>query len=418
MENLLNGFLDENIVKELLLAFVFFISSIVFAINQNIMDKEYQKKYIIVSYLLFFVFFVFFGTNPKKINDSVVLLLIISFSLNIICGLNYGYKSDILSKFLGRWRLVVFKSLEWFFITKSYVFYVFILVLRVISHILIRLNMNSNFIYYCAFILFFVYHLLTNMIDTFGIFPFTHLSNIFFKTKEYLGNYKTDENEPIDFVYILGFLVFVEDKDFFDRKGAVFNPYFVLKRKVNNLKTSHINNGDRSAKKLKKELKYFLRVIKYAIMLLFTIMKNIKSYIRGFSSVEQQIVRVLIMHPDTFEKYMFRRKIFVEWIVNPMFFKAFRERRKVVRGIKKIDYNQYKVEFLLFYYKEILKMPKTIEELIDKLSSSSRLSRMNLDVLLDQYNSSSLKIKYGNILEKELIKLKMNHLFLPNEALE
>jgi len=110
-------------------------------------------------------------------------------------------------------------------------------------------------------------------------------------------------------------------------------------------------------------------------------------------------------------------RYFVEWIVNPMFFKAFRERRKVIRGIKKIDYNQYKVEFLLFYYKEILEMPKTIEELIDKLSLSSRLNRENLYVLLKKYDSSSLKAKYKNILEKELNRLEMNHFLLSDEAL-
>lgn len=240
MKSLLNGFLDKNIFNELLLTLVIFISSIIFAIDQNIMDKEYQKKYIIVSYLLYFAFFVFIGTDPRKIYGSVALFLIVSLSLNIICGLNYGYKSDFISKFLGRWRLVAFKSLEWFFITKSYIFYVFILTLKIISYILIRLNVNLNFIYYSAFVLFFTYHLLTNMIDTFGILPFTHLNNEFFKAREDLKNYKLDKNESIDIVNILGFLVFVEDKDFFDRKGVVYNPYFVLKRKVNNLRITHI----------------------------------------------------------------------------------------------------------------------------------------------------------------------------------
>lgn len=45
-------------------------------------------------------------------------------------------------------------------------------------------------------------------------------------------------------------------------------------------------------------------------MFLFKIKKNIKSYIRGFSTIEQQIVRVKIMQPDTYAKYKYRRKIF------------------------------------------------------------------------------------------------------------
>jgi hypothetical protein len=122
------------------------------------------------------------------------------------------------------------------------------------------------------------------------------------------------------------------------------------------------------------------------------------------------------MYPDTFDKYMYRRKIFVEWVVNPMFFKAFRERRKLIRRLKKIDYNEYKVEFLLFYYKDILGMPPTIDKLIDKISKNSRLNRYNLEILLKKFDSSELKPIYNNIIEEQFKRLNMECFLLHKET--
>lgn len=407
MIDILKKIIDENILNEILLAIVFFICSIIFAVNEENMDKEYQKKYITTSYLLYFLFFVLLGTDPKTIYNSTITFLFIALLLNVICGINFGYKADNLSKFLGRRKLVLFKTLEWFFITKSYIFYIFIFTLKILSGIIIKLNISIGYLYYYIFFVFFTYHLLSNMIDTFGIYSFNYLSNLFFDSKEYFASSDYTKMPKEDLIYILGFIVFVEDKDFFDRKGAVFSPYYVFKRKMCNLETSYEDRQTKEQIKVGNLIEYYITVAKYAIRLILRVFKNIKSYIRGFSTIEQQIVRVTIMKPDTFEKYIFRRKIFVEWIANPMFFNAFRKRRKVVRRIKNIDGYQYKVEFLLFYYNKILEMPKNMEELIEKLYLGSRLSRERIKVLLSRYNSSKLKIKYNKILEEELNKLEI-----------
>ncbi len=408
MVHFLKEFLDEDILKDIMLAIIFFISSIIFALNEDNMGKEYQKKYIIILYLIYFAFFMLTGANPETIDNLIFTFLLVTLLVNLICGINYGYKSDNLSKFLGRGRLVLFKSLEWFFITKSYIFYIFIFSLKLTSYIFIRLNIAVDIAYYIIFSIFFIYHLLSNMIDTFGVYSFIYLSNSFFKAKDSFENFELNKNEEVDLVSILGFLVFVEDRDYFERKGAVFNPFYVIKRKMDNLKIDYVKKENKVEGKLIGIIKHYIDLAKHSIKLTLKILCNIKVYTRGFSTIEQQLVRVLIMYPDTFEKYVFRRKIFVEWIVNPMFFKAFKERRKVVRGVKKINYNQLKVEFLLFYYVEILGMPKSIDELINKLYSSSRLSRENLEDLLGKYNSSSLKVTYNNILTKELKMLKVN----------
>jgi len=413
MKNIIEGIIGKDILNEIVLAFIFFISSIIFAINEDDMGKEYQKKYIVVIYLLFFMYFILFGTDPDKVSNSIRLFLLISLLLNVICGINYGYKADDFTKFIGRKNLMILKSLEWFFITKSYFLYVFIFILGIISYILINkgsnVNTNYYFVYYIIFSIFFVNHLLTNMIDTFGIYSFKKLSNDFFEAKNYLKKYEAND-QIINLSNILGFLIYTEDRDYFFRKGAVFNIYYIIKRKVRDFK----NLNEKSEKSLfsgsPNWLTYYYNLFKHAIKLIGKVLRNIRVYVRGFSTIEQQIVRVLIMYPDTFDKYMYRRKIFVEWIVTPMFFKAFRERRKVIRRVNKIDYNEYKVEFILFYYKEILGMPKTIDELIGKLSINSRLSRYDLEILFQKYNSSELKLEYIETIEEYLKKLNMDNL--------
>lgn len=251
------------------------------------------------------------------------------------------------------------------------------------------------------------------MIDTFDIYPFEKLSKAFFETKEYFKKNEANNYQIDNLPNILGFLIFVEDKDYFFRKGAVFNIFFVLKRKIRSFKKESKNQFK---EKFLYRITYYYNLLKVIIKLLEIFFRNIKAYIRGFSTIEQQIVRVLIMYPDTFDKYMYRRKVFVEWVVNPMFFKAFRERRKMIRRLKKIDYNEYKVEFLLFYYKNILGMPTTVDELIDKIYRNSRLSRYNLEVLLKKYDSSELKPIYMEIIKEQFKKLNMQCFLVQKET--
>ena len=419
MKNIIKGIINQDVLNEIVLALIFFISSIIFAFNEDKMEKEYQKKYIVVIYLLFFMYFVLFGTKPYMISNSIGLFLLTILLLNVICGINYGYKSDALTKFIGRKNLVILKSLEWFFLTKTYIAYVFVFALGIISYMLINRNINVNtnyYLYYIMFSIFFIYHLLTNMIDTFGIYPFENLSKSFFETKEYFKKYEA-YNEQIDNLpNILGFLIFVEDKDYFFRKGTVFSIYFVIKRKLRRFKSFNIESKSQFKGKFPYWLTYYYSLFKATIKLFERVFRNIKTYVRGFSTIEQQIVRVSIMYPDTFDKYMYRRKIFVEWVVNPMFFKAFRERRKLIRRLKRVDYNEYKVEFLLFYYKNILGMPTTVDKLIDKICRNSRLSRYNLEILLKKYDSSELKHIYREIIEEQFKKLNMKCILFQKET--
>lgn len=406
MNNIISWFIDESVLKEILIPIILFIGSIIFAINHDIAKKEYQKKYIIVTYVLYFIYFTFFGHDDHFINWSILPLIIIPIMLNLICGINLGYEANNLCKFLGRTRLVLYKTLEWFFVTKTYIVFCFLFTIKFINYLFIKTGHTHKYTYLIMTFIFFIYHLLTNMADTFGVYSFERLSSNLLRTRDHYKNKFTNHKKINEIINILGFIVYVEDKDFFDRRLSIFNPYYVIKRKVSNFKMKNIVPCWGSSWCAEEKIKVMFKFTRQSARLMVIILRNIESYIRGFSSIEQQIVRVSIMLPDTYEKYPIRRKIFVEWVVNPMFFTAFRKRRKRLRNIKTIDYDQYKTEILLFYYKKILKEPMTIDELIISLCKQSRLTTHSLDVLLNNYNNSILKARYWNILQTEFSKLR------------
>lgn len=398
-----NFFIDENILKEMILAIIFFSASIIFSINEK-MNKEDQKKYIIAVYLAYLVYFSFLGINEYSINKDSIFMLLITITLNLICGINYGYNSDSLSKNLGKFELLIYKSIEWFFITKSYIFYAYIFCLIFVGNLCLILGFSFKLINYMIYAFFFIYHIISNMVDYMGVYSFEKISKLFFDTKIYFAKKLIEEERDIQGLCdILGFIVYVEDKDYFNRKGSFFNPYYIIKRKYNILKNkelSYSSHKEKSEKYLK--LFWYRKILNRSLSKFIKILKNVKSYLRGFSTIEQQIIRVNIMYSDTYHKYIFRRKIFVEFFVNIAFFRAFIKRRKSVQNKKKLNYNDHKVGFLLLYYKEILKEPLNFESVIKKIENQSRLNSYIINIIKNEYDISHLKKEYTTIILEEI----------------
>ena len=65
------------------------------------MNKNYEKTYIIIIYSLFFLSFIFLGTDKEGIDSALSIFYWVPIAFNIIFGINYGYISDPISKFLG-----------------------------------------------------------------------------------------------------------------------------------------------------------------------------------------------------------------------------------------------------------------------------------------------------------------------------
>lgn len=382
MNETLVNLLDKQIINELILAIIIFIGSVIFAINEDEMDKNYEKTYIIIIYSLFFLSFIFLGTDKEGIDSALSIFYWVPITFNIIFGINYGYISDPISKFLGKFKLTGYKTIEWFYITKTYIIYLFILVVKLTSLISINNMILRTSMYYTLLATFFIYHLLSNMVDKFGVYDFRHMTDIFFENIEL--NFEKDEVDPETLTNILSFLIYVEDKDFFIRKNSVYNPFLIIRRKLADRKDLYTADTKKHLPKISRKIRYCFDDLKYLLNLSLTVLKNWRTYIRGFSTIEQQLIRVQIMLPDTYELYKFRRKLFVEFVVNPMFFDSFKNRRAIMRNISRSDihFEEYKLEILIVYYNTILNKLNSIEDLIDKLARESRLDE---EILWNMY---------------------------------
>lgn len=408
MNEILVNLLDKQIINELILAIIIFIGSIIFAINEDEMDKNYEKTYIIIIYSLFFLSFVFLGTDKEGINSALSIFYWVPITFNIIFGINYGYISDPISKFLGKIKLTGYKTIEWFYITKTYIIYLFILAIKLTSLIKINNMILRTSVYYILLAGFFIYHLLSNMVDTFGVYNFSYMRDIFFANRKL--NFESDEVDPETVTDLLSFLIYVEDKDFFVRRSSVYNPLLIIRRKLADRKDLYTPDPEKHLPKISRKIIYYFDSLKYLLNLSLIVLKNWRTYIRGFSTIEQQLIRVQIMLPDTYELYTFRRKLFVELVVNPMFFASFKNRRAIFRNISRSDihFEEYKLEILMVYYNTILNKLNSIEDLIDKLAKESRLDEEMLwNMYYDDYCYSDFKKTTNEIILTGIKKKSM-----------
>lgn len=404
--------LNNDFTGEIILGIVFFIVSILLGINEKKLDKAYQKKYILTVYLVMLLSFTIMKFN--NILDSI-LIIILLFFITLIGGINLSYESDYLEKELGRMFLLFLKVCEWFFLTKSYLFFICSFFLIILN------NLNSdkyNWVLNFLIISFFLfYHLLSNIIDVFGVYNFK-------KVKEELYRYIEKFDEDLRYtgndcynhlLNSLSFIVYMEDKDYFERKGTTFNPYYVIKRKMNNyqLNKEIVNWQDRIKSLLLKlrsiRIRYVLKNLFKRIkrFKLKTVIRKIKCYkrkIRGFSTIEQQIIRTLAMCPDSY-RYKFRRKIFVEIIYNVMFFKALRRQQKRYKRLSELpEIKGIKIDLLKFYYTYILNSPKNLYELFIKISKQSRVSKDYCNYFFyNCFSYSRESVIFKKIIEEELL---------------
>lgn len=104
------------------------------------------------------------------------------------------------------------------------------------------------------------------------------------------------------------FMIYCEDKNIFERKETHF---FLIDIKMK-LKKGNMFKG-----KIKNN----------------TDTSYIKNYLRGYSTIEQQLVRQYSMRSYSY-RYTFRRKIFMDWIYTPLFCKAICNRKARTYGKK------------------------------------------------------------------------------------
>ena len=379
--------LDQNIVYnqinninpigEISIIILVTVTSIFLAFNEDSSKKEYQKKYILVCYFLIYILLMIFNLRLKYIFGIFSIILI------PLSGINSAYNSDSVEKELGGFNLILYKSIEWIFFIKFHIFYVCLSSI-LLSNKLITLLFKSQYItietitYTLIIVGFLFYHLSSNIIDKFGVISFEKLKeNILSDAR----NFTTDNNDEI--FTLLGFVIFTEDKDYFNRKKPYYSLLTVIKRKLK----SNLNTSSQPPKKdsnLFSLLKRLLTLLK----IIFS-----KRIIRGYSTLDGQYIRVNALYPDSYQ-YKIRRKIFVEWIYAPTFYKAWHKMLIRSNYSKDNDFllNIIKVNILKSYFinSKILKNPSTLEELLANFNSS--LNRTTYIFCWKQYLDSKESI--------------------------
>lgn len=379
--------LDQNIVYnqinninpigEISIIILVTVTSIFLAFNEDSSKKEYQKKYILVCYFLIYVLLMIFNLHLEYIFGIFSIILI------PLSGINSAYKSDSVEKELGGFNLILYKSIEWIFVIKFHIFYVCLSSI-LLSNKLIPLLFKSQYItietitYTLIIIGFLFYHLSSNIIDKFGVMSFEKLKE---KILSDACNFNTDNNDEI--FTLLGFVIFTEDKDYFNRKKPYYSLLTVIKRKIN-------SNLNASSQPPKKESNLF-SLLKRLLTLLKIIFS--KRIIRGYSTLDGQYIRVNALYPDSYQ-YKIRRKIFVEWIYAPFFYKAWH--KMLIRSNYSKDNDLLldiiKVNILKSYFinSKILNNPSTLEELLTNFNSS--LNRTTYIFCWKQYSDSKESI--------------------------
>lgn len=201
----------------------------------------------------------------------------------------------------------------------------------------------------------------------------------------------------------------IEDKSYFIRdKSYSFVSFGFIKYKINNLKDviQNINNKEKNKvfSKLRKFFIYLFRKISQ--------LKNIRRYIRGYSTIEMQLIRTLGVKKGY--KHIFYRKIY-EIIYSKLFFESYRiycitNKYRVNCAYKeflmycyihlaKIKINGEEYENMLKLWKKELRQVTNEQFLISILGLSWRRIDMSI---IDNYSNT---IQVFNLDEKKMKKL-------------
>lgn len=354
----------ENIVIDkidILIPIIISILLVIIGINEDYNNKEYHKKYLMTIY--FMVTIVNAYLIIKGFKNLLLLNIVFYFIISAVGSINLAYNIGQIEGRMKNKDLFILKFFEWMFIIRSYVYFTYMILLSIVPLLIIK-SYKSILIFKVSIILsivlifiFIIKHLLDNAKDLFRFQTFDSLNEIFderinlFNERYNIVNInKNEKHIDIDnIIEYMAFIVFMEDKDLFDRRSLCFSPKVVRERK-NKLKSKRYHS----------------------------VFKKYKISNRGYSTIPQQAFRRIALKEHAYTKSTkIRRKIFIENIYMPYFFKYYKENKNLyihsINGNKKTySDNMLKVDILKMYVQEVMKYPSTKKELLDSLSTNSK----------------------------------------------
>ncbi|KAA8785158.1 hypothetical protein EC604_15035 [Paenibacillus amylolyticus] len=340
--------LKEKLVEldlDVLTTFITTLAIIFFGVSQDVRDKAYQLKNVIIMYLILFLLTIWV-VHPI----SVSIIFISIFFAGGLTLLND--KENDLEKELGFLRFFFYATVAWISLVKTYIWLLvgvatYIVSISIQNFGTILLKENHDYI-------------ITIIILLGTVFHYIRVSMDYYNFKNFKATKKTlfESSEPLEKNDLLSFVLFMEDRNLFNRRGTVFGLY--------DIKSSYYLNNSKPS---------FMSDIKLND-------EPRKRFIRGYSTIEQQIFRNSALEDNSY-RYFFRRKFFIENIYNVCFTRAILIRRSKSYGRKKNKQRQayqnliwsFKLNLLEYYFRVILKNPNNEEELFLIMSKNSRVTK-------------------------------------------
>jgi D-alanyl-D-alanine carboxypeptidase len=339
MLELLKDFFEKNINNNYIWLFIIVIY---FLISKLEIDNKNDKLKISIIYLLMFSLSIF---N----NDFHTIYLIIFTIIILFIYLEFIYLDSFTRKFIKKVRYMILDFLyklifEYyflyfllsmllvskhnFFITVIFIIYLLFITLKVYkkqfkkSYLLFLSLFLLTYINNSFILLLSITILLIGIIKTYNNeFEASSYEEIYKKMEKVLPIAKFKNNSKlIDFFDIL---ISREDKSYFQRKNSYnWLNYEFIKYRLNRCNFKNLDFKNKLKFLYKSFLKVYQKVI-YIIKMIIINSDKIRHFVRGYSTIEMQLIRTLSIK-NGYSRYLYRRKIY-EFIYSTIFFNSLKE---------------------------------------------------------------------------------------------
>jgi len=376
---------------DILITFIIGIGIVFFGITDDVRDKTFRLKNIIILYISLSIVQIFFN-QPI----SVIVLILLGYLAGGIIFIHD--KKNELEKELNLIPLLVYYSYAWILLNKTYIWFLccFTLILLNINNPLISklyqihfFSIDRDVLQVIIILIFMLYHYSIVAVSFFGFYNFdTALEKLNIslekdiiqkdKESETIKQLYADVNEKMD---LLSFLLFMEDKNMFNRNKPYVTIYTdLIRSKCSKERENHFPSINFNDKR-----KGFKKIIRF---------------LRGCSTIEQQYLRQHILEPNSY-RYKIRRSLLTS-LYAEYFFKSIckRKSRTYTRNNRKnrklanLLIPNLKYHFLVSYFIEILKNPVDAKQMISIMSQNSRVHSVLYERIYNEFINSLLLEKY------------------------
>lgn len=357
--------------------------NIFLGLDSNITEKKTKLRFVLFSYLITASFIV--------LNVRSLYFSLLGISLFLLGGLSYLCQDSLeLERELNSIDLLFLSTTATFCLTAQLFLFILIVII-----IVCRTHFH-NFAIPHQLCLTFIFGLVNYIYVIKDFFSFKCFRDTITKWNPYIepNNISSIKDMKISdkTMDLLAMIVCFEDKDYLVRKSSNYFSITLLRRIFKTFFS-----------KLKQ---LFDRFFNINISRIFSRKLYRVSLLRGYSTIEQQYIRVHSLRNYSY-RCMFRRKLFIELIYTPLILKSIRKRKARVYSrnyFKRIKLahsfiKDLKYSLLKAYYVDILNNPTNQTKLVSELAKQSGLPE---NIIIQRIENS----KESCLFQKTIDKMK------------